>query len=145
MAITSLASTPSPMPHSGGGASTPPSSLGLVSPRLTPTTTAGSADSSSSNGDQISASSMPALMTIPPLPPPVTAPVAPPLSDDEDVKKQLFSSFLPIRHLRLRAQEHLSEQNSINKENAFDSSTNAPPPPPTSSPSPTSTTAYQQS
>ena len=60
---------------------------------------------------------------MPPLPPLVNSAV---LSDDEDLKKSgLFPSFLPIRQLRLRAQEHLeaatASANLINKENGFDS------------------------
>ena len=119
-AITSLANTPvTPLPALATPTSTtPPSSLGLVSPRLTPK------ESSESNGDPNGG-----CLSMPPLPPLVNST----LSDDEDLKKSgLFPSFLPIRQLRLRAQEHLeaaSNANSINKENGFDSSSSPTAPP----------------
>ena len=151
MAITSLASspaTPSQMAFSTAVAAstTPPSSLGLMSPRLTPKESHLSDSSDGSNSQVTSgggsgggphthtpgAGHAPMGLTMPLLPHPSAS------SDDEMEQKyhknSLFSSFLPIRHLRLRAQEHLEQAtnsqanslnssgaNSINKENGFDS------------------------
>ena len=89
--------------------------MGLVSPRLT----SPKEQSSEGTGDPHRG-----CLNMPPLPPLVNSAV---LSDDEDLKKSgLFPSFLPIRQLRLRAQEHLeaatASANLINKENGFDSS-----------------------
>lgn len=114
-AITSLANTTTPLPALGTPTSTtPPASL--VSPRLTPK------EQSSSEGTTGDPNR--GCLNMPPLPPLVNSAV---LSDDEDLKKSgLFPSFLPIRQLRLRAQEHLeaatASANLINKENGFDSS-----------------------
>ena len=150
MAITSLASspaTPSQMTFSTAVAAstTPPSSLGLMSPRLTPKESHLSDSSDGSNSQVTSGGGSgggphahtpgagpPIGLTMPLLPHPSAS------SDDEMEQKyhknSLFSSFLPIRHLRLRAQEHLEQAtnsqanslnssgaNSINKENGFDS------------------------
>ena len=130
MAITSLASsqaTPSQMAFSTAVAAstTPPSSLGLMSPRLTPKESHLSDSSDGSNSQVTSgggsgggphthtpgAGHAPMGLTMPLLPHPSAS------SDDEMEQKyhknSLFSSFLPIRHLRLRAQEHLPPHRPI--------------------------------
>ena len=114
-AITSLASTPTPMPLGAPASTTPPTNLGLVSPRLTP--------------KEPSEADHSPVLSLPPLPPIMAANSNQPSasSDEEDPKKSIqFPSFLPIRQLRLRAQEHLEAANNsanpINKENGFDSS-----------------------
>ena len=156
-AISSLTSpAPSPLQLPGSSslaASSPP----LISPRLTPKDGAasnsnGSDLSTDSGGGGLPNSTQP--LNLPPLPPlsSVSGPVIASSDDEADTIKQremshafsgnksLFSSFLPIRHLRqLRPQEgsssasaaasvspqppHLAPiPNPINKENGFDSS-----------------------
>ena len=132
-AISSLAPTSTPSPMHLATPTTPPSSLMSPSSRLTP-------KESSDTSDGSNHPPPPPMLTMPPLPPPLPSSSATLSSDEEDQKKSasssLFSSFLPIRHLRLRAQEHLE---AAAKENGFDSSsstavaTAAPP------------TGYQQS
>ena len=171
MAITSLTSTPatpSPMALTTAVAAstTPPSSLGIMSPRLTPKESNQSDSSDGSNSQVTSGGGCPPtgppMLTMPPLP------LLPSASSDDELEQKhksnsLFSSFLPIRHLRLRAQEHLEQAtnsqannlalpvgvaNSINKENGFDSISSpvsAQPPPPPLAAASAPTTAYQQS
>ena len=136
MAITSLTSTPatpSPMALTTAVAAstTPPSSLGIMSPRLTPKESNQSDHSSDGSNSQVTSGGGqgcppgPPMLTMPPLP------LLPSASSDDELEQKhksnsLFSSFLPIRQLRLRAQEHLeaatASANLINKENGFDSS-----------------------
>ena len=174
MAITSLTSTPatpSPMALTTAVAAstTPPSSLGIMSPRLTPKESNQSDHSSDGSNSQVTSGGGqgwppgPPMLTMPPLP------LLPSASSDDELEQKhksnsLFSSFLPIRHLRLRAQEHLEQAtnsqannlalpvgvaNSINKENGFDSISSpvsaAAPPPPHLAAASAPTTAYQQS
>jgi hypothetical protein len=129
-AICSLASStpssPLPLltPTSLSSSASPPASFGgsraLCSPRLTSKEAVGENNNEGHH---------------PPLPP----------IDDQDLKLcksslNSLSSFLPIRHLRLRAPEHLASEaglgcigSMINKENGFDSSSSSPlPPTPTS-------------
>ena len=153
---------------------TPPQTVGLMSPCLMPKESNQSEGSDasisqiSSKGKHISGSgigdltSQPlhtptTMLTISSLPPIPSSSSAP--SDDEMEQKGqksnlFFSSFLPIQHLRLQAQEHLEqasnnlEQSLINKQNSFDSTSTALPllPPMQNLESSTNQmTAYQQS
>ncbi len=171
--ITSLGNSICPV-TSPPTTTTPPNGTHLnLGPCLTPK------EQSDNNNGEIQ--SRPGCSPPQPLLPGVMPPLAPSsaqpnhhfpghLVDDEDLhKKSLFSSFLPIRHLRLRAQEHLEQavaaasaaSSKIDKESGFDSSSSpiasstAPPPltitssttspGSTSSSPPTTTAAYQQS